>query len=112
MYRSAERVLKIGFSAEDKGETVEGVIPIIHEHLDIIEDPGIQVLCLINGKKEGLAFLLVKIIDLILYGTEHTCLAAPVADTEDLAEFLVKFRNTHCGKTSRYFNGCGNSYEL
>lgn len=50
------------------------------------------------GKKERLAFFLVKIVDLILYGTEHPGFAAFVTDTENLAEFLVKIRDTYRGK--------------
>ena len=96
--RFAQSVLKIGFATEDKGKTVKGILSIIHEHLDIVENTGVQILCFVYGKKEGLAFFLVKIVDLILYGTEHPSLAAFVTDTENLTEFLVKIRDTYCGK--------------
>ena len=41
-------------------EAVQGVIPIVHEHLDVLQDAGGEVLCLIDGQEEGL--LLVHIL--------------------------------------------------
>lgn len=96
--RFTQSVLKIGFPTEDKCKTVEGIISIIHEHFYIVEDTGIQILCFVYGKKKRLAFFLVKIVDLILCGTEHPGLTAFVTDTENLTEFLVKIRDTYRGK--------------
>ena len=104
MYRFAKGVLKIRFATENKCKTVEGIISIIHEHLDIVEDAGVQILSFVYGKKERLAFFLVKIVDLILYGTEHPGLAAFVTDTENLAEFLIKvnFSNSNLNNFTNY----------
>ena len=47
------------------------VVAGVHEHLDVIQDSGIQVLCFINGEKKRLAFFFVKIGDLFLDSLEH-----------------------------------------
>lgn len=52
MNRLAEGVIEVGFPAQDQGKTVDGIIAVIHEHLDVIENTGAQVLCFINGKEQ------------------------------------------------------------
>ena len=52
--------------AEDKGETVDGVIPVIHEHLDILQDAGGEVLGLVNRQEKRLFLFPVKVEDLLL----------------------------------------------
>ena len=47
MYRFAERVIEVSFATQDKRKVVDGIITIVHEHLDIIQNPGTQVLSLI-----------------------------------------------------------------
>lgn len=98
MHRLAERVIEMGFPAQNQGKIVYGIIAVVHEHLDIVEDSGIQVLGFINGKEERLAFLFVKIGDLLLNRLEHTGLATFVGDTENGAELFVKVCNTDGGK--------------
>ena len=70
-------VIKVGLPAEDEREAVEGVIPVVHEHLQVLQDAGGEVLCLIDCQEEGLLLVLVKVEDLLLYGAEHAGLAAP-----------------------------------
>ncbi len=54
MYRFAECVIEMGFPAQDEGKAVYGIVTVIHKHLDVVENAGIQVLCLIDGQKQGL----------------------------------------------------------
>lgn len=51
MHRFAECVIEMGFPAQDKGKAVYGIVTVIHEHLDVVENTGIQVLSLIDGEK-------------------------------------------------------------
>ena len=56
-YRFAERVIEVSLATQDERKVIDEIITIVHEHLDIIQDPGAQVLGLINGKEQGLFFL-------------------------------------------------------
>ena len=69
--------VQVRLPAEDEREAVEGVIPVVHEHLDILQDAGGEVLCLIDCQEEGLLLVLVEVEDLLLHGAEHPRLAAP-----------------------------------
>ena len=69
--------VQVRLPAEDEREAVEGVIPVVHEHLDVLQDAGGEVLCLIDCQEEGLLLVPVKVEDLLLYGAEHAGLAAP-----------------------------------
>lgn len=69
--------VEVGLPAEDEREAVQGVIPIVHEHLDVLQDACGEVLRLVDGQEEGLLLVLVKVEDLLLYGAEHAGLAAP-----------------------------------
>ena len=69
--------VKVWFPTEDERETVQGVIPVVHEHLDVLQDAGGEVLCLIDCQEEGLLLVLVEVEDLLLHGAEHAGLAAP-----------------------------------
>ena len=89
----------MGFPAQDKGKAVYGIVTVIHEHLDVVENTGIQVLCLIDGEKQGLMFFLIKVCDLTLDCTEHGSFAAPVRNTQDRAELFVEVCNTDGGQT-------------
>ena len=76
VYRFVERVIEVGLATQDERKVIDGIITIVHEHLDIVQDPGTQVLCFINGKEQGLSFFFVQIGDLLLDGFEHTGLTA------------------------------------
>ena len=67
----SERAIKMGFPAQDQCKVINRVVAVVHEHLDVIQDSGIQVLCFINGEKKRLAFFFVKIGDLFLDSLEH-----------------------------------------
>ncbi len=69
--------VQVGLPAEDEREAVQGVIPVVHEHLDVLQDAGGEVLCLIDCQEEGLLLVPVEVEDLLLYGAEHAGLAAP-----------------------------------
>ena len=84
--------------AEDQGETVHGVISIIHQHLDVIQDAGGKILGFIHCQKEGLAFLFIEIPDLLLYGFEHPRLASFVTDAQRSAELAVEFHDADGGE--------------
>ena len=57
MHWFAECVIEMGFPAQDQCKVIYGIIAVVHEHLDIIQDSGTQILGFINGKKQGLFFL-------------------------------------------------------
>ena len=88
----------MGFTAKDKGKTVYGIIAVIHEHFDIIQNAGVKVLCLINGKQEWLAFLPVEVSYLFLNGFEHTGFSAFVGNAKYGTELFVKIGYTDGGK--------------
>ncbi len=90
--------VQVGLAAEDEREAVQGVIPIVHEHLDILQDAGGEVLCLIDCQEEGLLLVLVKVEDLLLYGAEHARLAAPWLHPQDRAELAVELHDADGGE--------------
>ena len=71
MNRFAERIIEMGFPTQDQGKVINRVVAVVHEHHDVIQDSGIQILCFVNGEKKRLAFLFVKIGDLFLDSLEH-----------------------------------------
>ncbi len=77
MDRLFQGAVQVGLPAEDAREAVQGVIPVVHEHLDVLQDAGGEVLCLIDCQEEGLLLVPVEVEDLLLYGAEHAGLAAP-----------------------------------
>ncbi len=90
--------VQVGLPAEDEREAVQGVIPVVHEHLDILQDAGGEVLCLIDCQEEGLLLVLVKVEDLLLHGTEHAGLAAPRLYPQDRAELAVELHDADGGE--------------
>lgn len=90
MHRLAERVIEMGFPTQNQCKVVHRIIAVVHEHLDIIQDPGAQVLGFINGQEQGLSFFFVQIGDLFLDGFEHTDLIAFIGYTEEGTELFVK----------------------
>ncbi|EOS20833.1 hypothetical protein C806_04822 [Lachnospiraceae bacterium 3-1] len=90
--------VQVGLPAEDEREAVQGVIPVVHEHLDILQDAGGEVLCLIDCQEEGLLLVPVKVKDLLLHGTEHAGLAAPWIYPQDRAELAVELHDADGGE--------------
>ena len=90
--------VQVGLPAEDEREAVQGVIPIVHEHLDVLQDAGGEVLCLIDCQEEGLLLVLVEVEYLLLYGAEHARLAAPWLQPQDRAELAVEFHDADGGE--------------
>ena len=90
--------VEVGLPAEDEGEAVQGVIPVVHEHLDILQNAGREVLRLIDCQEEGLLLVLVKVEDLLLHGTEHAGLAAPRFWPQDRAELAVELHDADGGE--------------
>lgn len=70
MHRFAERIIKMGFSAQNQCKIVHRIIAVVHEHLDIIQDSRTQVLGFVSGEKQRLVFFPVEIGDLLLNGLE------------------------------------------
>ena len=98
MDRLLQRAVQVGLPAEDKREAVQGVIAIVHEHLDVLQDAGGEVLRLVDGQEEGLLLVLVQIEDLLLHGAEHAWLAAPWLHPQDSAELAVEFHDADGGE--------------
>ena len=90
MHRLAECVIEMGFPAQNQCKVVHGIIAVVHEHLDIIENAGTEILGFVNGEKQGLSFLFVEISDLLMDGLEHAGFAAFIRNAEDGTELFVK----------------------
>lgn len=45
-------IVRVGLPSQDEGETVKGIVVVVHEYLDILQDASGKVLCFINGKEE------------------------------------------------------------
>ena len=90
--------VQVGLPTEDEREAVQGVIPVVHEHLDILQDAGGEVLCLIDCQEEGLLLVLVEVEYLLLYGAEHPRLAAPWLYPQDRAELAVELHDADRGE--------------
>ncbi len=88
--RFAQDIVQMGFPAEDEGKIVHGIIPVIHQHLDIIQDPVVKVLCFIDRQEERLAFVPVQVGDLLLDRLKHRWFPAFVGNAEYGTELLVK----------------------
>ena len=93
MDRLSQSAVQMGFSAEDQGKTVKGIIAVIHEHPDVVEDSRIEKLRLIHCKDERLPLFPVKVFNLLLDGLEAAGLASPEAHPEDLAQFTIELGN-------------------
>lgn len=96
--RLAEDIVEVGFPAEDEGKTVHGIIPVVHQHLDIIQNTVVEVLCFINSRKKRLVFITVQIGDLLLDRFEHGWFSAFIGNAKDGAELLVKVSDTDRGQ--------------
>ena len=96
--RLAQRAVQVRLPAEDQGEAVEGVVFVVHEHLEVVEDGCIEVLCLIDHQDEGSPLFFIQVPDLFLDRLEHARLPAPCRDAEEVAELLVEFRDADGGE--------------
>lgn len=99
MNRFAERIIEMGFPTQDQGKVINRVVAVVHEHHDVIQDSGIQILCFVNGEKKRLAFLFVKIGDLFLDSLEYPGFAAFFRNSKNEAKLLVKVSNADGGET-------------
>ena len=98
MDRFAENVIEVRFPAEDQGEAVQGIIAVIHEHLDVIEDTIAEVLGFIDGKEQGLVLVAVQIGDLFLDGFEHGWFTAFIRDAQNGTELFIEVSDTDGGQ--------------
>jgi len=86
------------FATEDQGEVIHGIIAVVHEHLDIIQDAGVKMLGLVNCQEQWLPLFLIPVSDLFADGLEHGGFAAFFTDSKDGTQLLVKVSNTDGGK--------------
>ena len=98
IYRFAQDVVEMRFSTEDQCKAVDGIVSIVHEHLDIIQDSCGKILCFIYSQEQRLSFLMIEVIDLFLNGLEHSRLSTSAADSEYIAELFVEFCDADSGK--------------
>ena len=98
MDRFSQGIVEIRLAAEDQGKTVDRVIAVIHQHFNIIEDSGGEILRLIHCQQEGLAFLFIEMKNLSLDRVKHTRLSSLCLYTEDLAELPVKLHYADSGQ--------------
>ncbi len=92
-------VIQVRLTAEYECKAVQGIIPVVHKHLDVLQDARGEVLGFVNGQKKGLLFLLVKVEDLLLYGPEHPRLTAFWLHAKDTAELAVELHDADGGET-------------
>ena len=89
----SECIVQMGLPTEYESKAVEGIIAVIHEHFDILQDAGREVLCLIDGKEEGLLFFPVEVEDLLLDRPEHAGFAPSGLYAKRTAELTVEFHD-------------------
>ena len=56
VYGLCKGAVKIRFPAQDEGKAVQGVIAVVHDQFEVIQDGWGEVLAFINGKAEGRFF--------------------------------------------------------
>lgn len=88
--RLCQGAVKIGFPAEDEGKAVQGVIAVVHDQLQVVQDGRGEVLAFVDGKAEGAFFLMVKIVYLLLHGLEHLGLGAGRLQAEDGTQKIIE----------------------
>jgi len=97
--RLAQGIVQVRFPAQDERKAVQGVIAVVHEHLNVLQDACGEVLGLVNGQKKGLLLFPVKVEDLLLYGPEHPGFAASRLYSQYRAELAVELHDAYGGKT-------------
>lgn len=98
MNGAAQSIIQVGFAAKDQGKTVYGIIPVIHQHLDVVQNAGGEILRFVNRQEEWLTLLFIEIPDLLLDRLEHSWFPTFVTDAEGGAELAVKFHDTDGGQ--------------
>ena len=93
----AQSMIQVGFAAKDQGKTVYGIIPVIHQHLDVVQNAGGEILRFVNRQEEWLTLLFIEIPDLLLDRLEHSWFPTFVTDAEGGTELAVKFHDTDGG---------------
>ena len=94
-----EDVVEVRFTAEDQSEAVDGIVAVVHEHLDVVKDAVGKILGLVHSEQKRLPLFVIEVIDLFLNGLEHRRLSAFFVHTEDHAELLVEISDADGGKT-------------
>ena len=90
IYGFLQSLVEVRFCTEDQREAVQGIILEVHQHLEVPEDPGAEVLCLIEDQYERLPLLLIEVVDLLLYGLEHDGLSATDIQSEGVADLSIE----------------------
>lgn len=91
-------VVQVRLTAEDQGKAVQGVIFEVHQHFQVVEYGGVEMVGLINGQDEGLAFFFIQVEYLLLDCPETPRLPTLVTDAEDIAEGLIELCDTDRGE--------------
>ena len=87
----------MGFPTQDQGKTVDRIISVVHQHLDVIEDPDGEILGFIDGEQKRLFLVMVQVPYLLLNGAKPSRFPAFVINAEYCTEFLVELRDTDGG---------------
>lgn len=103
IHRFFQSFIKVRFCAEDQREAVQGIILEVHQHLEIPEDSGAEVLCFIEDQYERLPLLLIQVVDLLLYGLEHNGLSATDIQSERVADLFVELCNGNGRQTKVHY---------
>ena len=94
----SEGIIQMGFPTEYECKAVQGIIAVVHEHLDILQDTGGEVLCLVDGKEERLFLFPVEIEYLFLYSPEHAGFTAFWLYAQGRAELAVELHDADGGE--------------
>ena len=99
VYGLCKGAVKIGFPAEDEGKTVSGVIAVVHDQFQVVQDGRGEVLAFIDGKTQGAFFLMVEVVYLLLHGLKHLWLGAGWLQAEDGTQKMIEFPDADRGET-------------
>ena len=90
VYGLCQGAVKIGFPAQDEGKAVQGVIAVVHDQLQVVQDRRGEVLAFIDGKAEGAFFLMVEVVYLLLHGPKHPGFGAGWFQAENRAQKIIE----------------------
>lgn len=93
MNRLAQGIVQMRLAAENQGKVIYGIIAVVHEHLDVVQDAGIQVLGFINGKEQRLPLLFVKISDLFPDSGKHRRFSTLFTGAQHGTKLLIEVSN-------------------
>lgn len=91
----AEDIIQMRFSTEDQGEAVQGIIAVVHQHLQIIQDTVVEILSLIDCQQKRLMFVSVQVGDLFLDRFEHGWFATFIGYTQNGTKLFVEVSDTY-----------------